>query len=375
VEVETSMRRPSVLGQDSVSNEREDKLLKEILNEVRTMSISLNERDAVPIEQHLQQQQAQNGFKMEAEEARAQLAEKEKKISDIETQLHATLEELQTKERQLAQEQETKDRLTVEMERSTEHHTQVLSLSKAVQDLQEQVRLHKSSESSLQSSKVKADERSREMEEVVRRLDGEQKKLEGELQKLQETNGQQRGQIDKHHAVEQELRDLRCKTALLEDHLRDAQDKHQQAEQTKQIAEQDKQRFEQERMQWEVYCSQMQSQMQGECEALRAEAERLKGEKDELARENEVLRRDIGDFASDFHNIVHQDRNNARIVGWVQNGEYKHMVKEMSKEVPYREENDRLKARLAELENEVHDLRQQQADAYHREQPDDVHHR
>mmetsp|Transcript_124406 Transcript_124406/g.323235 ORF Transcript_124406/g.323235 Transcript_124406/m.323235 type:complete len:1346 (-) Transcript_124406:232-4269(-) len=287
-----------------------------------------------------QQQQQQTAFKSEAEEARAQLAEKEKKLGDVEAQLHTTLEELKSKEHELHRAQEKEQELHIAQERF---------------DLQ------RAQETALEAAKVRAEERAHEMEEMVRRLETEQKRLTAEVSQLQEVNA-------KHRTVEQELRDLRCNAAVLEKSLRDAQEEHQRADQAKQAAEQERQRSEQERRQWEACYS----QWQGECDALKAENEGLKRENGELKRENEVLRRDV----SDFDNAARQDRWNANIII---NGDYRRLVKEMAREVPYRCENDQLKAKLSEMQCELHDLRQhqqhqqqhqqQQAEAYQREHP------
>jgi len=135
---------------------------------------------------------------------------------------------------QVSQRNEQQRQRSAELERSSEElQEQVRQLTSQNTALEAQVRQLTSQHSSFEAQ---ASERDRDFQgrlasstEASRRLEGEKRLMEAELERERQHQKE----------VEQETRELRCRTAVLEDQLRDSQEQRQRTEQDQQRTEQD----------------------------------------------------------------------------------------------------------------------------------------
>jgi len=129
--------------------------------------------------------------------------------------------------------EQVKQKFEQAQQRFEQAHQRCTELERSEQDLQEKVRMLSGVKASLEAQ---AGERERDLAgrlastaEAARRLEGEKRVLEAEVDKVKH----------QHRECEQETRELRCRNAVLEDQLRDAQEQRKRFEQDQARAEQD----------------------------------------------------------------------------------------------------------------------------------------
>jgi chromosome segregation ATPase len=289
--------------------------LERIQQEVR--NVALMQRHSEELEQtrqraskmestiQIQQKETQEA-REQREELCIQLAEKDRRVHEVEQRLREAAEEGARTKQELAQAVRdfnsaisSKERLEEEQRGNRYHQEQTETLrqrceelERTEQDLLEQVQHVGSQRHALESQVAEAVRSCEELggrlgtaTEAARRLEGEKRLLESELERVRQ---QQRDS-------EQETRDLRCRTALLEEQLREMQEHKQSVEQEQKGAEQ-------ELRQWYQKC----------LDAERGSAG--------VQRQNQELRRDLWDLGVQMQ----QERNAANITS---PGEYLSLMK------------------------------------------------
>lgn len=206
-------------------------------------------------------------------ELMTKLTSKEQMIRDIDSQLHQALEELAKKSSELTKAEQSEAEAQASLEQEKRRHdnagekltARYKDLERSKDDLEERMRQVVNIKGQLEAAKEVADSQARESMEAVRRLEEEKQALQAELAAHREQAAQAvaraREEADAgRRGVEQETRDLRCRAAVLEDQLQDAQEKlqHKQlqidqerqkgerAEQRAQRAEQEQERLQQQ---------------------------------------------------------------------------------------------------------------------------------
>jgi len=331
---------PKPTAREQEQLERDRRLLQDILVEVRTMSVAL--ADSAPANSSNDQGSPNGDGSPQrggaSKELRAQIEAKDKKLDEFEQKFSCLVAELSekedllglaTREREAAEkakkdlEEEHARRLEAEqsetktVELLTARCSEVENLN---QELVEKLRRAEAKIASLQAGKEKAEEsakdaaeRSAENNEAVRRVEGEKRALEAELAKASE-------EIDRLQTLEQETRKLRCREAVLEDELRDLQEKRQQAEAQKQALEQD--------------CSSWQ--------------QRCLEEEQKYAPNNQKA-------VWDLEMALHQERKMASLTC---PGDILKVINHFASSENMASENDRLKMEVFELRNQLRDMQQ-----------------
>lgn len=226
--------RPTAREQEQ--QERDRKLLQTILSEVRTMSQCLADGSG-PVDG-----ESQN---LDMHDLKDKLEAKDKKLLELNSELQKALQELTSKEsvicsfeQDVKTVQTSKEQLEADVKRRSDAKDEAAERiaqrcadhERRNAELMNRLAEKETKLSTLQAEKERAEAGHREAmtklkdaEDARKRLEGERRGLEVELSRLQE-------QAERHHSIEQETRELRCRVAVLEDTLRDTEDKQRLAE-------------------------------------------------------------------------------------------------------------------------------------------------
>lgn len=241
-------------AREQEQQERDRKLLQTILSEVRTMSQCLADGSEPPKTEG-------ESVLCDVQDLKEKVNEKDKRLIELNNALQKALEELAGKESRINSfeqdvkaVQSEKEKLEADMKRRSDAKDEAAEriaqrcadherrnaelMSKLAEKETALINLQAEKERA-ESAQREAETRLQESESARRQLEGDRRSVEAELKRLQE-------QAERHHAVEQETRELRCRVAVLEDTLHDAQDKQRAAERASDAAERARQTAEQE---------------------------------------------------------------------------------------------------------------------------------
>jgi len=240
-------------------------MLQDLLNHVREMAVRQVELASAA--------RGDNDKENRTKDLLHQLTDKDQRIKEIDEQLKNTLEELQRKSNALEKASESEAAVQARLEQEKQRHdnagerltARYRDLERSKDDLEERMRHLTASKHELEAAKELAEQRAKDtavqlgqVREAVRHLEAERASMNSELASTRERAARLKEEADAgRRGVEQETRDLRCRAAVLEDQLHDAQEKLQQerirAEQERQRAEraeQEHERLQQELSQW-----------------------------------------------------------------------------------------------------------------------------
>lgn len=244
-ELEQSHQRVQTLESAVQHKEKELRDVEETKGSLQAQLADSESRCEEERQRHAREaQQIAQDFQRELQQAREEVQQLTQELDRVQ-RLHLRAEhEKHSAELQKAQMEERMQRQLKAKD------DQVKELQGSEQALQEKVRMATGAQASLEAQSVDRDHRLAASESAARRLEGEKRVLEVELEKVKNQLRESEQVKNQLRESEQETRDMRCRTAVLENELRDRQEQCQRLQHDQQKAARDIEDAIQDSNQW-----------------------------------------------------------------------------------------------------------------------------